>query len=89
MANKMPLAATDLECPILTETRQVEFSVNVFRDTEHKGLEVETCSEFVGRHGAVTCTQTCIHSPEARRLHDKEVQKHREELAQIGPNVIG
>jgi hypothetical protein len=89
MEKGMPHVATDLGCPNLRESRQVEFAVNVFRDADHKGLEVEACSEFVWGHGAVTCGQTCIHTPEARRLHEEEAKKHREELAQVGPNVIG
>jgi len=89
MAKGMPHVTTVLECPNLRENRQVELAVNVFRDADHKGLEVEACSEFVWGQGAVTCGQTCLHTPEAWRLHEKEAKKHREELAQIGPNVMG
>jgi len=89
MEKTMPHVAVDLECPSLRESRQVEFAVNVFRGADHKGLEVEACSEFLGKHGTVTCGKMCIHTPEARRLHEEEAQKHLEELAHIGPNVIG
>jgi hypothetical protein len=88
MEHRMPHGTTDLECPIHRDSRQVEFAVNVFRDADHKGLEVEACSEFLGKQGAVTCGKTCIHSPEARRLHEEEARKHREDLALIGPNII-
>ena len=88
MENRIPHGTIDLECPVHRESRQVEFAVNVFRDADHKGLEVEACSEFLGKQGAVMCGKTCIHTPEARRLHEEEARKHREELASIGPNII-
>jgi hypothetical protein len=88
MENRMPHGTTDVECPVHRESRQVEFAVNVFRDADHKGLDVEGCSEFLGKQGAVTCGKTCIHTPEARRLHGEEAKKHREELARIGPNIM-
>ena len=89
MEKGMPRVAMDLECPIFRESCEVEFSVNVFRDADHKGLEVEACSEFLGGYGSVTCVKTCIHMPEARRLHEEEAKKHRKGLAVIGPSVIG
>ncbi len=89
MNKQAPHVATDLECPTLKAKRHVEFAVNVFRDADVKGMEVETCSEFLGTHGKGSCGQACIHSQEAKRLHSEEAKKHREELAEIGPNVIG
>jgi len=89
MEKGMPHIVTNLECPILGESRQVELSVNVFRRPDHKGLDVEACSEFLESHGAVTCGKACIHTPEARRVHEEEGQKHQEELGHIGKNVIG
>ena len=88
METHMPHVATDLECPVRRKNRRVEFAVNVFRDADHKGLDVDACSEFLEKQGAVTCGKTCTHAPEARRLHEEEAQKHLKELAQIGPNVI-
>ena len=89
MDRQAPHVVTDLECPTLKAKRQVEFAVNVFRNADHQGLEVEACSEFLGNQGAGTCGQHCIHTPEARKRHEEEVRKHREELSQIGPNIIG
>lgn len=89
MEKQVPHVVTNLECPVHRSNREVEFAVNVFRDADHKGLGVETCSEFLGKQGAISCGKMCIHTPEAHSLHEAEAKKHREELAQIGPNVIG
>ena len=84
-----PHVMTELECPVLKKKEQVEFSVNVFRSPEHRGLDVTKCSEFLDSKGLVTCGKDCIHGPEARELHKQEVQAHRQELSEIGPDVIG
>ncbi len=84
-----PHVVTDLECPVHKAQRHVEFSVNVFREPDQKGLEVAACSEFPESQGTAPCGQMCIHSPEARSLRDAEATKHREDLAQIGQNVLG
>lgn len=89
METKTPHVVTDVECPTLKARRQVELAVNVFREADHKGLEVQACSEFLGEHGAVTCGKACIHTAEAKKIHKEEAKKHREDLEQIGPNVIG
>ena len=89
MEKGKPHVMTELECPVLKKKEQVEFSVNVFRSPEHRGLDVTECSEFLHAQGLVTCGKDCMHSPEARALHKQAVQAHREELSEIGPDVVG
>jgi hypothetical protein len=67
----------------------VEFGVNVFRGANHKGLDVEACSEFLESQGAVTCGKTCVHTDEARAIYEAEAKKHRDDLTTIGRNVLG
>jgi len=89
MEKGRPHVEADLDCPIFKTSRHVEFAVNVFRSAEDQGLVVDACSEFHGNHGVVACETPCTHTPEALRLHETEAQKHLEELALIGTNVIG
>ena len=89
MEKGMPHRTTELECPILKKKEEVGFDVNVFRSSEHGGLNVTECSEFLHPRGMVTCGKDCILSQEARDLHEKEVQKHQKELRKIGPDVVG
>jgi hypothetical protein len=89
MEKGMPHVATTLECPKLKQERQIEFDVNVFRSADHRGVNVTTCSEFLHAGGLPTCGQDCVHSSEARKVHEKEVDKHLADLAQIGRNIIG
>jgi hypothetical protein len=84
-----PHVVTDLECPVHKAQRQVEFDVNVFRGMNQKGLDVTACSEFLASQGGVTCGKMCVHTDEARCLYEKETEKHRDELAKIGKNVLG
>lgn len=54
-----------------------------FRDSWRSGFSSN------GSHGAGSAT-TPSRTPDARRRQEEEeIRKHREELAQIGPNVIG
>ncbi len=89
MSKQTPHVTTNLECPIHQDDRKVEFAVNVFRDADHHGLEVEACSQFQGKDGQVTCDQHCKHTVTAHHIHEEEAKRHREELATIGQNVIG
>jgi hypothetical protein len=89
MEKGMPHVAVELECPVLQKKEEVGFDVNVFRSPGHGGLLVTECSEFLKDQGLVTCGQACVHTQEARELHEKETQIHREELHKIGPDVIG
>lgn len=64
---------------------------HITADMEHQSFRKSWRSGFSGNgsRGAVSGT---IHGykPEARkRQEEEEIRKHREELAQIGPNVIG
>lgn len=85
----MPHVSAILECPKLKQERQVEFDVNVFRRTDHHGVNVTGCSEFLHAVGVPTCGKDCIYTSEAEKVHETEVNKHRADLAKIGRNVIG
>lgn len=87
MEKERPHVTTEMECPVLHKKETIGFDVNVFHGPDHGGLDVTTCSEF--NHGEVTCGKDCIHTQEARELHEKEVRKHQRELGKIGPNVLG
>jgi len=89
MEKGMPHVSTTLECPRLKEERQVDFDVNVFRSADHHGMNVTACSEFLHASGIPSCGKYCVHTSEARQVHQKEVEKHVADLAQIGRNVIG
>ena len=95
MNNKVPQTVTTLDCPILkkewkvNKKCEVNFEINVFRGATHGGVEATTCSEFLHSQGVSTCGQHCIHTPEAKKIHEQEVSKHQQELSEIGPNVIG
>ncbi len=89
METGMPHVSINLECPHLKQERQVDFAVNVFRNPDLHGMNVTACSEFHHGAGAPPCHKDCIHTSEALEVHKTEVQKHLEDLAQIGPNVIG
>lgn len=89
MRKGMPSVKTALQCPVLKETREVQFDVNVFRGVDHGGLSVNACSDFLHQNGLPTCGKDCLHAPEARDVHEEEIRKHQRELAKIGPNVIG
>ena len=84
-----PHYTTELECPVLKKREEVGFDVNIFHAIEHGGLDVTACSEFLHGAGKVTCGKACIHTPEARALHEKEIREHQRQLAKIGPNVLG
>ncbi len=89
MKSEVPEVQTDVQCPNLKETREVGFEINVFRGVEKGGVEVTACSEFMEGKGVVTCGQNCIHTQEAHAIHQREVEKHQNELGKIGGNVIG
>ena len=89
MKQEIPEIQTDVPCPNLHQNREVNFEINVFRGAEKGGVEVTSCSEFLHGKGAVTCGQDCIHTHEAHAIHQREVEKHQEELGKIGRNVIG
>ncbi len=89
MAKKAPHTQTTLECPVLKKPCDVNLEINVFRGANHGGVEATSCSEFLHQHGAPSCAQECIHTPEAHKAHEKEIRKHQEELSKIGPDVIG
>ena len=88
MENKIPHHTIHLMCPALKKLEEIDFEINIFRGPEH-GVKVTACSEFLSGTGQFTCGQECVHTPEARELHEMEVRKHQRELAKIGPNVIG
>ena len=87
MEKEQPHVTTEMKCPVLHKKEEIGFDVNVFHGADHGGLDVTACSEF--GHGEVTCGKDCIHTREARALHEKEVRKHQGELKKIGPNVLG
>ena len=87
MEKRKPHVTTEMECPVLHKEEEIGFDVNVFHGADHGGLDVTFCTEF--GPGEVTCGKDCIHTQEARELHDKEVRKHQGELKKIGPNVLG
>jgi hypothetical protein len=89
METGKPHIVTDLECPFHKELHHVEFGVNVFRGMNHEGLDVTACSQFLASQGAVTCGKMCVHTDEARSLYEHEAEKHRDDLAKIGRNVLG
>ena len=89
MNENAPHATTNLECPNSRKKCDVNFEVNVFRGVTHGGVEAITCTEFLHNNGAPTCGQECIHSSQAKNIHEEEVRKHQKELGKIGPNVIG
>ncbi len=89
MEKGKPHRTTELQCPILKKKEDVGFDVNVFRSPEHGGLDVTACSEFLHGTGEVTCGKDCIHTPEARAMHEQEVQRHKQDLGKIGPDVVG
>lgn len=89
MEKGKPHVAVELECPVHQEMRNVELEVNVFRRPDRSGLDVATCSEFLKAAGAPSCGKTCVHNLVARAIYEQEAERHREELALIGPNVIG
>jgi hypothetical protein len=76
----------EVECPVLHRNEVVGFDVNIFRGHDHGGLDVTFCTEF--GPGEITCGKDCIHTREARELHEKEIKKHQDELAKIGPDVL-
>ena len=88
MENKIPHHTIHLMCPALKKLEEIDFEIDVFRGPKH-GLEVTACSEFLFGRGQVVCGQDCVHTPEARKLHEMEVRKHQRELAKIGPDVMG
>lgn len=63
---------------------------HITADMEHQSFSESLQGGISGNglRGAVS-GKTYSHTPEARRRHEEEARKHREELAQIGPNVIG
>ena len=87
MEERRPHVTTEMECPVLHKEEEIGFDVNVFHGYDHGGLDVTSCSEF--GHDEVPCGKNCIHTQEARELHEKEVRKHQRELAKIGPDVLG
>lgn len=89
MNNNVPQTVTTLDCPVLKKECEVNFEINVFRGATHGGMEATTCSEFLHNKGVPMCGQECIHTPEAKTIHEQEVGKHQQELSKIGPNVIG
>ena len=89
MKSEVPEAHAEVQCPNLKEKREVDFEINVFRGAEKGGVEVTGCSEFMHGKGAVTCGQDCIHTKAAYDAHQREVEKHQNELGKIGANVIG
>ena len=89
MKPHVPEVKAELQCPNLHAKRSVDFEINVFRGAEHGGVEVVGCSEFLQGKLGGTCGQDCIHTPEAQAIHQREVQKHQEDLGKIGRNVIG
>ena len=88
MEKGKPHVIIELGCPVLKKREEVGFDVNVFHGSEHGGLDVSACSEFLQGKGVVTCGKDCIHTPEARALYERETHKHQDELGKIGPNVI-
>jgi hypothetical protein len=86
MEKEKPHVEAEMECPVLHKKEKIGFDVNVLRGPNHGGLDVTTCSEF--NHGEVTCGKYCIHTQEARELHEKEFQKFQRELVKIGLDVI-
>ena len=89
MEKGMPHLKKEVECPVLKKKEEVGFDVNVFRSPEHGGLNVTECSEFLHGTGMVTCGKDCLHTQEARDLHEQEVQKHQQDLRWVGPDVVG
>ena len=89
MQKGKPHITTHLVCPLVQQRVEVGFDVNVFRAPERRGLDVTTCSEFLSGSGLVTCSKDCMRTPEAFKLHEKEIRKHQRKLAKIGPKVIG
>ena len=89
MKKQVPQATTSLECPALKKNCEVNFEINVFRGANHGGLEVTDCSEFLHNNNAITCGQDCIHTQEAKQIHEQAIGKHQDDLSKIGPNVIG
>ncbi len=89
MQTGKPHVAVELECPVHKELRDVEFDVNVFRRPEHHGLDVTRCSQFLDAAGGPSCGKTCVHHRVARAVHEAELERHRDELSEIGPNVLG
>ncbi len=87
MEKRKPHVTAEMECPVLHKKEEVGLDVNVFHGAEEGGLDVTFCTEF--GTGEVTCGKDCIHTQEARALHNKEVRKHQGELKKIGPNVLG
>ncbi len=64
---------------------------HITAEMEHQSFRDSWLSGFSdnGSHGAGSAT-THGRTPETRRRQEEEeIRKHREELAQIGPNVIG
>ena len=89
MEKGTPVKNAEVECPVLKQKREVDFEVNIFRGSDHGGMHVRTCSEFLQESGTPTCGEDCVHGDKARALHEAEMQKHLDELAKIGRNVIG
>lgn len=89
MEKHIPQAMTNLECPVMKKKCEVDFEVNVFRGVTQRGVEATSCSEFLHNKGVPTCSQDCIHTPQAQNIHEQEIRKHQQELGKIGPNVIG
>ena len=87
METRKHYVITEMECPVLHKKEELGLDVNVFHGADHGGLDVTFCAEFGA--GEVTCGKGCIHTQEARELHDKEVRKHQGELKKIGPDVLG
>jgi len=87
METRKPHITTEMECPVLHKKEELGLDVNVFHGADHGGLDVTFCAEFGA--GEVTCGKGCIHTQEARELHDKEVRKHQGALKKIGPDVLG
>ena len=89
MKPHVPEVKTDIECPNLHGKRSVDFEVNVFRGAERGGMEVVGCSEFLEGKEGIACGHDCIHTQEAQAIHQREVEKHQEDLRKIGRDVIG
>jgi len=89
MKPEIPEVQAHVQCPNLKEKRHVDFEINVFRGPEKGGVEVTGCSEFLAGKDAITCGQDCIHTQKAHEIHQREVEKHQDELGKIGRNVIG
>ena len=82
MAKKQEAKMITIQCPVLHKMETIGVGVNIFRDPEKigKGLDVETCTEFLDGTGQVTCGKLCLFDPAAQALHQEALSAHREVL---------